>query len=211
MSANNMEIEAKFYLSHFAPIQERLHELGARCVRERSSERNWRFDTRDGCLAAKGEILRLREDNGVHLTYKRRIDQPEVRREIEIEVEQVENTRALLEALGFEVTQVYEKYRQEFHWGVINIALDQLPFGDFVEIEGPSFADIQSAASQLHLEWDRRVDRTYLELFNHLKRERDLPFSDATFDLFSKIDPVMPEDLGIQDAYQELGSGERDA
>ncbi len=205
MSRNDTEIEAKFFLLHLAPIRERLLKLGAHCVRERSSERNWRFDTPDGRLASNGEILRVREDDGVRLTYKRRIDRPEVRQEIEIEVEQSKKTRALLEALGFEITQVYEKYRQVFHLGEIEITLDQLPFGDFVEIEGSSIADVQFATSQLNLVWERRIDQTYLELFNRLKMERNLPFSDATFDLFSKIDPVTPEDLGVQDAYQEEG------
>lgn len=203
MSKDDMEIEAKFNVSAFAAIENRLRQLGARCVQDRCLERNWRFDTTDRRLAARGEILRLREDDGVRLTYKRRISHPEVRREIETKVEGVEKTRALLEALGFEVAQIYEKYRQEFRWGEIHIALDQLPFGDFVEIEAPSLAELQSAASRLHLDWERRIDQTYLELFNQLKIKRHLPFSDATFDLFSTVDAVRPEELGVQDAYRE--------
>ena len=56
--------------------------------------------------------------------------------EAEVNVGDFANTKLILEKLGFMVTASYEKYRSTFFLDNTEIVLDELPFGNFVEIEG---------------------------------------------------------------------------
>jgi len=58
--------------------------------------------------------------------------------------------------------------------------LDELPFGKFVELEGPEAA-IKTAAARLGLGWERRILDNYLALMARLKAAHNLPFDDLTF------------------------------
>lgn len=42
----------------------------------------------------------------------------------------------LLQELGYVVSEVYEKYRTTYKLNVLQITLDEMPYGMFVEIEG---------------------------------------------------------------------------
>jgi hypothetical protein len=78
--------------------------------------------------------------------------------------------------------------------------LDQLPFGNFVEIEGASVEDLKRATAWLGLAWDRRLAETYLALFEDLQRKLQLPFIEATFDNFAGRAPIAARDLGAEEA-----------
>jgi len=117
------------------------------------------------------------------------------RLEIEVEVTDLDAMRAILEKLGFETIFIYEKYRETFHLAGTEVALDELPYGCFVEIEGEA-GDIERAAAQLGLRSARRVPDTYMSLFEAVQRRLGLPFRDLTFDNFRQV-VVTPEDLGL--------------
>ena len=65
--------------------------------------------------------------------------------------------------------------------------------GTFLEIEGPREA-IAAISRKLHLPWERRILANYLEMFDHLRQQLNLNFSDLTFDNFRRVrlDPAWP-------------------
>ena len=85
--------------------------------------------------------------------------------------------------------------------GEVEVVLDEVPYGNFVEIEGPSIESIQKASNLLHFQWELRLSSTYLTIFEQLKKDLRLPFSDATFDAFAQVDKVLPKDLGLKNGF----------
>ncbi len=198
------EVEAKFYVADLAGLKTRLAAAGAELVAARVLEHNLRFDTDGDKLKQARQVLRLRKDAQVKITFKGPIDdQAELstRQEIEIALDDYDAGKELLEALGYEVKVVYEKYRTTYSLAGLNWMLDELPFGDFVEIEGREAAEIQAAAQALGLDWERRVKHGYLYLFGRVKDILGLQFRDLTFDNFEGL-AVRPEDLGVSAADQ---------
>lgn len=192
-----MEIEVKFYLRYLEDIRERLTTHGARLISDRLLERNLRFDTPGRDLAGKKQVLRLRQDSRATLTFKRHLGQVETREEFEIEIDDFETGGKILNALGYTITTVYEKYRETYQIDLAQVMLDELPFGCFVEIEGPSIESIRQMSDRLGLSWERRVQASYFELFDRIRRPLNLEFEEVTFKKFEGIAPVDPELLGV--------------
>lgn len=195
------EFEAKFLLSLPNNIRQSLLNVGGRLLVPRVLERNLRFDTDDGVLSVNQKVLRLRQDNLTTLTYKYSKNFEE-RIEIEIKVDDFRTTRTLLNALGFKVVFTYEKYRETFMLDPVHIMLDELPFGHFMEIEGPSLKTVKNAAAALGMQWDSRIKQSYLELFDALAQNLDLTFSDATFANFASMEVIKPADFGLDCAIR---------
>lgn len=194
----SLEVEVKFLVSDLKPVRERLALAGAQLVNPRVFERNVRFDTIDEALLGRQELLRLRHDTRIRLTFKGLApedvtSEAKVREEIELEVGDFDRMALILERLGFVPVQVYEKYRETYHWRDVEIVLDEMPYGHFVELEGPE-ESLKEMAASLGLEWSRRVLANYLALMEWCRRTFDLPFSDLTFENF-KHHPVNMADL----------------
>jgi adenylate cyclase class 2 len=171
--ANGEEIEVKFYLSDLPEMERRLVASGARLVQARVFERNLRFDTPDRSLTREHRVLRLRQDVRTRLTYKGPADPRatvSVRQEIEFTVDDFAAAWSLLEALGFEASMQYEKYRTTYHYEETEIVLDEMPYGNFLEIEGADAKTIQRAAARLSLNWKARSTASYMALFEHLRQ-----------------------------------------
>ena len=196
------ELEAKFYLRNLSQIPGRLQAAGATIVRPRILETNLRFDTQDGDLDRKHQLLRLRKAHTVTLTYKGAanvVGGASQRQEIETEVADFQVTKALIEALGYQVSRIYEKYRTEYYLDGLLITLDELPFGDFIEIEGQQVGEIRRAADFLGLDWGANITDNYLMLLDRVTAFRELAFRDLTFENFRSVS-ISPEDLGIKAA-----------
>jgi adenylate cyclase, class 2 len=210
----DQEIEAKFYVRRLAEIEKRLQQLGANLIQPRTQETNWRFDTPQGDLRRDGRALRLRRDQGVHLTYKGQSENQSgalSRREIEFSASDLDSARKFLEALGYDVVFIYEKYRTTYSLSPrptviskspkghdIHFMLDELPYGNFVEIEGESDA-LEPAAMELGLAWKTAIPASYHVLFERLCETRTLSFRDLTFENFKTIQ-ILPADLGVNPA-----------
>jgi len=199
-SEERLEVEVKFYAPDLTAVHNRLLALGAKITKPRVYERNVRFDTTDETLQQKWAILRLRQDTAVRLTYKgmpQHAGQGEVRvrEELELEVSDLETMTLILERLGYFPVQVYEKYRETFVLGGVEIVLDEMPFGNFVELEGTEAA-IKETAVQLKLDWRGRILTTYLGLMAELKQAYNLPFDDLTFANFDGLDVTVADILG---------------
>lgn len=200
MAQDNLEQEAKFFLTRLPALEIRLKETGARLKHGRVFESNLRFDLPDGGLTRQRQVLRLRQDERIRLTYKGPMEagrEVSARTEIEVDVSSFDNTRALLEALGYRVSVMYEKYRTTYALGDCEVTLDEMPYGDFAEIEGPGVAAIQAVAGQLGLDWSARSLESYLALFDRLRQAglqaENLSFAEVT-------QKVSAEALGLRPA-----------
>jgi adenylate cyclase class 2 len=184
-----LETEVKFFLSDPAALRGPLQEAGA-LFRGESHETNYRFDAPDQRLLTAQCLLRLRRDTRNRLTFKRPHPaggrQFKTHDEIEVEVSDLETAAQLLEALGFQQAQIYEKQRATFELAAAEICLDHLPFGHFVEIEGPP-ETIRAVARTLGLVWPQRILANYLQIFESLRRDLKLSFQDVTFANFATV------------------------
>lgn len=202
MSKSGQELEAKLYVSNLAILETRLQTLGARLVQPRTHEINLRFDTPDGQLRRSLQVLRLRQDTLARLTYKgpaKTVGGAQLRREIEFSVSDFEAARALLETLGYQVSLVYEKRRAAYELEGVQVTLDELPFGDFVEVEGPQAHGIQEVVKKLGIDWEARIPHSYTDLFERLRLGLGFGFRDLTFENFAGL-VVSPDDLRVRPA-----------
>lgn len=190
MSAGGQETEAKFYVRDLGRILLRLERLGARLIQPRGLEANIRFDLPGSPLRAQGRVLRLRRDTAARLTYKGSSQNEEgvlSRQEIEFVVEDFEKAKRFLEALGYRQLVYYEKYRTTFEWNDTLIMLDELPYGNFVEIEGETVDVIRAVADQLSLKWEAAIATSYHALLDRARIALNLPVQDLSFAEFADI------------------------
>jgi adenylate cyclase class 2 len=185
-----VEIEAKFFIPARQAMRSTILDHGGRVLSGRYLERNFRLDDQETTLAGRDALLRLRQGARMTLTYKQGTAQFEKREEIEIEVDDFDRALELLTSLGFSTVAIYEKYREVFHLEPVTLMLDELPFGCFLEIEGPDLASIQKSAAALELDWEERVQSSYLSIVSRLREALGFEFSEVTFENFDQMDPV---------------------
>lgn len=196
------ESEAKFYVQDLKGIEARLRKTNAQLTHARVLEKNIRFDLPDHSLSRAGRVLRLRWDDEIRLTYKGASEKEAgvlSREEIEFVVADFKKAERFLEALGYVHLIYYEKYRTTYRAGKVQVMLDEMPYGDFVEIEGRDHASIRRAADRLGLAWDAAVPTSYHALFERLCKARKLKFRDLSFGNFKGL-KIGAEDLGVQPA-----------
>ena len=199
MESNQQELEIKLYLLDMSAFQQRVESLGGQLIEPRLHEINLRFDTPDEQLTRASQVLRLRQDTAARLTYKgpgETIDGVHARREIEFTVSDYQSARTLLEALGYQVSLMYEKYRTTYELDGLQVTLDEMPYGNFTEIEGPDGKQIRAAADDLGVNWEARIVQSYTTLFEQLRQKKGYTFHDLSFDNFSSKD-ISPADLGV--------------
>jgi len=127
-----------------------------------------------GILDEQRAVLRVRKtQQKTVLTFKRRIDSEfdiKQQTEHESEVANAEEIEKIIESLGFVPRLVYEKRRKTWKFRQVEIVLDELPFGLFMEIEG-SITAIAEAEMILDIEDFTAVHETYPTLtLTHGKR-----------------------------------------
>ncbi|MCW5961565.1 MAG: class IV adenylate cyclase [Pyrinomonadaceae bacterium] len=134
-----IEIEKKYRLTadQYAAVEEELNFFGAE-FRGEDFEENTLYG--GGRLAKDGSILRIRKTGTRSiLTYKRRIKNTDsIKQTIEYEtgISDPESMAQIVDLLGFEKTLIYEKRRKTWNFRSVEVVLDVLPFGVFMEIEG---------------------------------------------------------------------------
>jgi len=176
------EIETKFAVAAFEPVREALLRAGG--VRlSRRFEENVVLDTPDGELRRRDVLLRLRRDASGKVTLKLPADAPEdgglkVRHEIETEVADLAALQAVFFHLGYQPFLRYEKVRETWRTGATLVCLDELPFGRFLEIEGPADA-IPRVAASLGLSMTAAMSQTYHALYQAHLAACHLPPADS--------------------------------
>ena len=87
---------------------------------------------------------------------------------------------AILRALGFSPTFVYEKFRSEWSDGQGQVVLDHTPIGDIAEIEGKA-RWIDRTARTLGVDAKNYITKSYGELFFDWKRRTKCKAENMTF------------------------------
>jgi adenylate cyclase class 2 len=161
-----IEIEKKFRLTKRQrdAVLKRLPVVGAELKGE-DFEENTLFSGK--ALELGTCVLRLRRvGRSATLTFKKAIpgtSSIKQRREEETQVADPEAMEAILMALGFTPSLVYEKRRQTWRLGNTEIVIDVLPFGLFMEIEG-RVTDIRAVERKLGLKGLKPENSTYPQL-----------------------------------------------
>jgi len=134
-----IETEKKFRLDEkqFKKLPKRLEKLGAVFESEVFEEN---YLHRGGQLDTRRAVLRLRKTTGkTLLTYKESIGpEKEIKQKMEFETEvaDVNAMEEIIRMLGYRLSIVYEKRRRTWQFDNVEVVLDELPFGLFMEIEG---------------------------------------------------------------------------
>ena len=200
---NGHETEAKFYIQNLRKIELRLHELKAQLIQPRTHETNLRFDNANRDLRNTYRVLRLRQDDKARFTFKGPSIEKEggvlSRQEIEFVVEDFDNAKLFLEALGFIAVVFYEKFRATYKIHDIHVMLDELPYGEFVEIEGENVIEIHNIANLLGLNWEVMINAGYHALFERVAEKYNLESSQLSFTTLKNV-KITPDDLSIQAA-----------
>jgi adenylate cyclase class 2 len=170
-----IEIEKKYRLSkkQRTEVLQRLPKIGA-------SRKGEEFEV-NTLYAGAGldvgrSVLRLRRigKRGI-LTFKERFPSRsdiKQQREDETRVADPDAMELILDALGFTPALVYEKRRETWTLGKAEIVIDELPFGLFMEIEGPE-QDIRDIESRLAIKRLRTEPATYPQLTAKKGKNRD--------------------------------------
>lgn len=185
------ETEIKLYVPDLTTVEEHLRAQGAELVQPRVFERNVRYDDEQRRLTGARRVLRLREDTGVRLTFK---DEgtpadsgPFSRFEAEVSVSEFAAMEVILGRLGFHPYMRYEKFRTVYQLDDVEVMLDEMPYGRFVEIEGEAEA-ILAAMTRLGLRDAPQMTASYSALFDRVRDRLGLAFDDLTFANFRGID-----------------------
>jgi adenylate cyclase, class 2 len=184
------ETEIKLFIPDLKRVETRLQELEAELAVPRVYERNVRYENQAKDLTHQGIVVRLRQDNRVRLTYKGPSQfggDVRTRFEAEVEVNDFNTMETILEKLGYTPYMVYEKYRTTYLLDGAEVVLDELPYGNFVEIEGDE-ATINSLLEKLNLQDAPRPVGSYAVLFDFVREHLKLDFTDLTFANFAGID-----------------------
>ena len=199
MSATNLEIEVKFFITDASVIRRQLLALGA-VSKGRCFERNIRFEDAEKTLYHQRSLLRLRQDARWTLTFKSTPskESPEFKifRELEVEVDDFDRMAEILSELGYHREQVYEKWRETFRLENTYFCLDTLPYGVFLELEGNG-EDIRQYSDRLGFNWSCRILKNYLRIFELLKDRLGFSFSDVTFQNFETVPVDLAEHLDL--------------
>jgi predicted adenylyl cyclase CyaB len=192
MSEDLREIEVKFYVKDLKKLEARLRELGARLIQPRVHETNIRFDTPNRVLRRARQVLRLRRDDQIHLTYKGPSTEASgvvSRTEIEVTVDDFDKAGQILEALGFEKSFFYEKYRTTYEL-----------IGSYIMLDETQSADaIHDLTGRLGLDSRAAVAASYAALFERVRRAQKLKVADLSFENF-KGREVSTRDLEVKAA-----------
>jgi len=176
-----LEIELKFRIDDPEKIAKKLRGMGA-MLASSGFERNIIWDRR-GELKKSGLLLRLRS-YGSHadITTKKKMPSVrfKVRKEIVVNIENFEKGKELLESLGYSKVWVYEKKRQTWEMNGVGVNIDEVPIGNFVEIEG-SEEKIVDTAKKLGLDMKESIPKSYMKLYIEYCEEKGLPTSDMVF------------------------------
>jgi len=162
----SIEIEKKYRLTgpQRSDVIAALEEIGATFEGEEFEE-NILFS--NDVLLEKNAAVRIRRTtSGTTLTYKERV--PNVsgtKQQVEYETEVADPgaLETILRSIGLDKRVIYEKRRQTYRFRQVEVVLDELPFGDFMEIEG-SITAIAEAEMLLGIESLHVEHETYPRL-----------------------------------------------
>ncbi len=185
-----LEIEIKVKCDDFGALVDNHRELGWTVVEPRHFESNDVFEQPEDALKRRGSILRLRVAGGrATLTYKGLVAESagtnvKIREELETDVTSPETLAEIFGRLGLRRSFRYEKYRTVYRLRLGDVEVlamrDELPFGEFLELEG-SEASVRSIADTLEIDESRYVAESYIGIQAMLCAARGVELEDLVF------------------------------
>ncbi len=188
------EVEVKFVLGEPERLRGALRQIGA-AFEGKHLENNIRLDDAAGSLTRRHVVLRLRriEQGGQSrhvLTVKRPVEHSDSdlsrRWEVEVEVSDGAAALAALAILGYKPKWRYEKRRETYRVGEAVAEIDEMPYGWFIELEGPP-EEVRRAAHKLGFAMEDGLTISYAQIFENVKRALELTMNDLTFEAFEGI------------------------
>ena len=179
-----MEREVKLAFRDREEAKTAILATGATLLRGRRLQEDCLLDTADDQLHRKRCVLRVRMESGkTLLTFKGPV-QPshmKLREELETVVGDGLLLLRVLEQLGFHIWFRCQKYREEFAREDVTVAIDETPFGIFVEIEGSERGIDKMAAALSRSPSDYLLDSSRGLFVKHCERH-GLPVTDMIFE-----------------------------
>ena len=115
----------------------------------------------------KGIFPRIRDEHGkIVLTVKVRPQKKTnyfERKEYSVEILSVKEGIDIMKSMGYDQIRVFEKTREEWAFKGVEVVLDKLYFGAYIEIEGPK-EKIEEMVKKLGFENKERITKAYLGL-----------------------------------------------
>ena len=163
------EIEVKFEINSKDKITEKLIKFGGK-LRKTYRQTTYGFFSKDSIK--KGIFPRIRVESDQHvLTVKvrpKRKTKYFERKEYSIVIDNEKEGIKILKLLGFDRIRKFSKKRQEWSFPNVEICLDKLYFGTFLEIEGEK-KQIEIMIKNLGFEKRERITKAYLALEDDYK------------------------------------------
>ena len=184
--SGTLEIEIKVRLTDRAAFAAKLPALGFHLQTPETLERNILFDTPDGLLRQRRQLLRLRQYGSRWvLTHKAPAESDvttmhKARVETETEIGDGETLAAIFERLGYRPVFIYEKLRTEWTDGEGHVVIDVTPIGDFAELEG-SHEWIDATATRMGISPAQYLTASYGQLFLDWKKATQHAAVNMTF------------------------------
>jgi adenylate cyclase class 2 len=186
----NRETEVKIRIADVAAMRRQLRKLEFSPLHRRSLEDNVLYDTPGRALRRIRAILRLRQYGSAWvLTYKGTPDPDQTyksRVELETEIAEPHALRAIFAVLGFRPVFRYQKYRVPYVKQTSGrrrggeVALDETPVGNFLELEG-SRSWIDRVARQLGFSRRDYITASYGALYLESCQRRGVSPGDMVF------------------------------
>lgn len=184
MDSTRLEREIKLRFPSADAARDAVLQVGATPLRGRRLQEDCLVDTKGGELRTRGAVLRVRVEAGKgRITYKG-APMPAavtVREELDTVVGDGEVLLRILEELGLHTWFRCEKYREEFAYEDVIVAVDETPVGTFVGLEGSEHG-IETLAGLLGRSPADYVLDSYRALFASWQRERHETGRDMVFD-----------------------------
>lgn len=189
------ELEVKFYPIAIEEIENKLKELGATLVKNRTlmkrviygQERNPQIPGNYLRIRTEGEQITLSLKINAHKSGK-----VEDQKELMVKVDSFDKAKDLFDSIGFIQTNYQESYRTTWKYKNSEIVIDEWPaLEPYIEIEGPSEEELKTIANELGLNWSKKsivsVDELYALKYNLSKEEVLSKISRITFEEIPKF------------------------
>jgi len=176
------EKEIKLRVKNLAELIDNLKKSGAKFL-NKAKEKTIKLDTSGGDLESRGLFLRVREGSKNTITFKEKIGEDKnvrARKETEFEIQDVDKMAYILERLGFDYSRIMEKYRINLSYKGTKLSLDELFFGQFLEIEGQE-NKIEKVARELGFDLDEKILVTYWDILEEFNKKNKTKLKDIIF------------------------------
>lgn len=177
------EVEIKFRVADLRVLGRALIASGFRLQTRRTHEINTLYDLPGEVLRRRNQLLRLRKYGSEWtLTHKSGTIRGRHSRRAELQTKVFDGKAmdAILRALGYSPSFLYEKFRAEWSDGKGHVVVDETPIGNFCEIEGPP-RWIDRTAEKLGISPQDYITKNYATLFAEWKREQNSNAGEMTF------------------------------